>query len=145
MSDANETPPSISLLPLFFRALFSILAGLSVTGALSAIADRIMIAVGFFPADGSTMADSRFAVALAYRIVFQIGGCALAGRLAKNHPMRIAMILATIGFVGTAASTLATWNRTDMGPHWYALAIVITALPCGFVGGLVAERGRSRA
>jgi len=87
------------------------------------------------------MLDSRYATALAYRILFQIGGCALAGRIVKNHPMRIAMICATIGFVGAAALTLGTWHR-NMGPHWYALAVMISALPCGYVGGLLAARGR---
>lgn len=145
LSDPSDTPPSISLLPVFFRACFAVLAGLVVTGLLSAVTDRLMATVGLFPTDGSTMSDSRFAVALGYRALFQVGGGALAGRLAKNHPMRIALILATIQLVGTAASTLATWKRTDMGPHWYALAIVLTALPCGYLGGLVATWARRRA
>ncbi|MEO8800836.1 MAG: hypothetical protein ABI551_23295 [Polyangiaceae bacterium] len=145
MSNPSDRPPGISLLPAFFRACFAILAGLIVIGLLSAMTDRLMVGIGFFPADGSTMSDSHFAIAVVYRVLFQIGGCALAGRLAKSHPMRIALILATIGLVGTAASTLATWRRTDMGPHWYALALVLSALPCGYLGGLVAERARRRA
>ncbi len=145
LSDPLDKPPGISLLPAFFRACFAILAGLIVTGLLSAMTDRLMVRVEFFPAAGSTMGDSRFAVAVAYRVLFQVGGCALAGRLAKSHPMRIALILATVELLGTAASTLATWRHTGMGPHWYALALVLSALPCGYLGGLIAERARRRA
>ncbi len=38
-----------------------------------------------------------------------------------------------------------TWDRgPEFGPHWYPLALVATALPCAWAGGLL-HRKRSAA
>ena len=39
--------------------------------------------------------------------------------------------------LGTAGAT-ATWNK-GLGPHWYPLALIVTALPSAWVGGKLRE------
>jgi hypothetical protein len=43
------------------------------------------------------------------------------------------------GFVGLVVSTVGavvTWNRGPaFGPHWYPVALIITAMPCAWAGG----------
>jgi len=39
------------------------------------------------------------------------------------------VIVSTVGAV-------VTWNRGPaFGPHWYPLALIVTALPCAWLGG----------
>ena len=43
--------------------------------------------------------------------------------------------------LAATAGAVATWNAGPaFGPHWYPLALVVTALPCVWAGGLLHER-----
>jgi hypothetical protein len=48
--------------------------------------------------------------------------------------MRHALILGIVGLVLSAAGAIATIPM-DLGPAWYPIALVITALPCAWLGG----------
>ena len=39
-----------------------------------------------------------------------------------------------IGVGLATAGAVATWNQ-GLGPHWYPLSLVVTALPSAWVGG----------
>jgi hypothetical protein len=81
------------------------------------------------------------ALAAAYRVVITIGGGYLTARLAPNRPLAYAVALGIVGFVAAAAATAATWNvQPPLGPHWYPLALVATAVPCTWIGGRSARR-----
>ena len=41
-----------------------------------------------------------------------------------------AILIGVLAVVGA----VVTWNK-DLGPHWYPLALIVTALPCAWVGG----------
>jgi hypothetical protein len=45
-----------------------------------------------------------------------------------------ALLGAGIGMVIATAGAIATWNK-GLGPHWYALVLVVLALPTGWLGG----------
>jgi len=47
------------------------------------------------------------------------------------------MILGGIGFVAALAGCIMKWN---LGHHWYPIALVITALPCTWLGGKLAAK-----
>jgi hypothetical protein len=49
---------------------------------------------------------------------------------ALGHAMAGGFVGLVLGIVGAAA-----WKRTELGPHWYPLALVVTALPCAWVVG----------
>jgi peptidoglycan/LPS O-acetylase OafA/YrhL len=87
------------------------------------------------------VSDGPLVLATAYRIVFGIVGTYVAARLAPDRPMRHAMIAGFVGFVVSIAGAVATWNKGPaFGPHWYPLALIVTALPCAWVGGWMRER-----
>jgi hypothetical protein len=50
--------------------------------------------------------------------------------------MQHALLGGAIGLVVSAIGTAVSWNQMpSLGPHWYPLALVITALPCAWLGG----------
>jgi hypothetical protein len=71
-------------------------------------------------------------LALAYRCVYAVVGSYIAARLAPRAPMRHALALGVVGLVVSVAGTIAMW---DFGPNWYPVALVLSALPCAWLGG----------
>jgi hypothetical protein len=116
------------------RSILAVLAGIVFGAALSVGTDSLLRAAGIFPKLGERMSDGLFGLATAYRIVYGILGSYVIARLAPNRPMQHALIGGLFGFVVSIIGAVATWNR-DLGPHWYAIAIAVTALPCAWVGG----------
>jgi len=80
-------------------------------------------------------------LALSYRIVYAVVGSYIAARVAPRNPMRHAMALGLIGLVLSAAGAIATITMADLGPDWYPISLVLTALPCAWLGGVL-HRGR---
>jgi len=66
--------------------------------------------------------------------VYDIGGCYLVARLAPDHPMGHALTLGVVGLVLSTLGLVAMWG---VGPVWYPLALVLSALPCAWAGGSI--------
>jgi peptidoglycan/LPS O-acetylase OafA/YrhL len=123
------------------RSIWAVVAGIVVGVVLTTITDVVLHAMGVFPAWGQPVSDGPLELATAYRIVFGVLGCYVAARLAPDRPMRHAMIAGFIGFIVSIAGAVVTWNKGPaFGPHWYPLALIVTALPCAWVGGWMRER-----
>ena len=91
-----------------------------------------MHVTGIFPPVGQAMSDGLFAWATVYRIIFSIIGCYVTARLAPNRPLSHALWLGYLGVVVSAVATVVTWNKGPaFGPHWYPIALVLVAIPCG--------------
>jgi hypothetical protein len=133
----NETPPPSRTA----RSVGAVLAGIIVGVALTLATDAVLHATSIFPPIGQpAMRDSLFLLATAYRLVFSIVGSFITARLAPDRPMRHALIGGAIGVVVSIIGAVATWNhQPPLGPHWYPLALVVTALPCAWLGGKFAE------
>lgn len=120
---------------LRLQSVVALLAGFAAVVVLSLAADTVFHMLGVYPAGGQAMNEvGDNVLALAYRCVFGTLGSYIAARLAPARPMGHALIL---GLIGTALATLgvvATWNL-NLGPHWYPIALVVTALPCAWIGG----------
>lgn len=100
-----------------------------------------------YPPWGQPMRDPGLnLLALAYRIVYAVVGSYIAARFAPRNPMRHALALGVAGFVLSLAGAIATIPM-DLGPDWYPIALVVTALPCAWLGGVLhgksARRGRA--
>jgi len=130
--------------PRTLRRIAAVLAGLLFVIIITTATDALMHATGVFPPLGQPMADSLFVLALAYRIIYSVGGGYITARLAPDQPVKHAIILGVIGFVLGLGGTVATWNRgPEFGPKWYPLLIMFTAIPSVWIGGkLVGERSR---
>jgi hypothetical protein len=139
MSRIKESGPVAAVL----RRVGPVLAGLLTTVVLSVATDAFMHSSGIFPPLGQPMHGALFLLALAYRSAFGVLGGLVTGRLARPRPMRHVAVLATIGVVLSALGAIATWDAgPEFGPKWYPLAVVLTAFPTTWWGGLLAARRR---
>ena len=118
------------------RSIWAVAAGFLVVVVLSIATDAILHAAGIYPALGRRMSDGLFVFATFYRAVFGILGSYVTARLAPNGPMKHAMIGAAIGFVLATIGAAATWNK-DLGPHWYPIALILTAFPGAWIGAKI--------
>jgi hypothetical protein len=120
------------------RSIGAILAGFVFVFTVTLVTDQLLHMTGVFPPWGASMVgyDAALLLATAYRIVFGIAGSYLTARLAPDRPMKHALIGGFIGLVLSIIGAAVTWNRGPaFGPHWYPLALVVTALPTAWVGG----------
>jgi hypothetical protein len=124
------------------RSIGAIVAGLLVIFVLSLGTDVVLHATGVFPPWFQPMAGPLFVLALAYRCVYAVLGCYITARLAPNRPMKHAIILGVIGVFLSLIGLISTWNAgPEFGPKWYPLALVVSSLPCAWVGGKLGEKG----
>lgn len=115
------------------------LAGI-VAGVVPTLAtDMVLHAAGVFPPVGQTPSDASLLLATAYRIVYSIGGSYVTARLAPDRPMGHALAGGVLGLIVCIIGAVATWNRPAFGPHWYPIALVVTALPCAWAGAKIRE------
>jgi hypothetical protein len=108
--------------------------------ALSVGTDLVMHRLGVFPPAGQPMYDWRLLLlAFAYRSVYGILGGYVVARLAPYAPMAHALVSGGIGLIVSTIGVVAKWNA---GPHWYPVALALTALPYSWIGGLLERRFR---
>ncbi|HMC21964.1 MAG TPA: hypothetical protein VKL19_08965 [Thermoanaerobaculia bacterium] len=118
------------------RSIGAVFAGFLLIVVTSTVTDIVLHATGVFPPWGQPMSDTLFLLATAYRIVFSVGGCYVAARLAPDKPMQHALALGIVGVVVSTAATVVTWNRgPEFGPKWYPIALIVVAMPCAWLGG----------
>jgi hypothetical protein len=58
--------------------------------------------------------------------------------------MSHALVLGAIGFLLSLAGAIAAAVMADAGPLWYPIGLVVTALPCGWVGGALSRSVMTR-
>ena len=128
----NESRPSGNIL----RSIGAVIAGVIVGAGLATITDFVMHGAGIFPKLGDPMADNLFYLAAAYRLVYSVLGSYAIALLAPKRPMLHAMIGGLLGLIASTVGAVVTWNHVPpLGPHWYPLSLVVTALPCAWLGG----------
>ena len=126
----SETQPARSI----GRSIGALLAGFVVVVILSLGTDLGLQKAGIFPPLGQIMSNALFLLATVYRTVYAVVGSYITARLAPDRPMGHALVGGGIGLVLAVVGAVVTWNK-DLGPHWYPLALIVTALPCAWVGG----------
>ena len=123
------------------RSVLAIGASLITVVVLSLGTDVVLHATGVYPPWGQAMSDGLFGLATAYRLVYGILGGWMTARLAPSRPMAHSLVGAAIGTVLATVGAVLTWNKgPEFGPHWYPLALVVTAIPCGWLGAVIATR-----
>lgn len=101
---------------------------------LSLVTDIVLHQIGFYPPLGRPSSSSQLAVSTIYRTVYGVPSAWVTARLAPYQPMAHALIGGAIGMVLAAIGAITTWNL-NLGPHWYAIALVILAMPTAWLGG----------
>jgi hypothetical protein len=116
------------------RSILAIFAGLIAVVALSIGTDVGLQKAGIFPSFETPQAftTTLLIAATVYRSLYAVVGGFIAGRLAPSRPVLHAVILGTIGFALAILGAIMEWSA---GNHWYPIALVLTALPCSWLGG----------
>jgi hypothetical protein len=119
------------------RSVVALLAGFVVVVILSLGTDVLLHTTRVFPPWGQPISNPLFFLATAYRTVYAIVGSYITARMAPYKPMQHAIVGGVIGLVLSIVGAAVTWNKPELGPHWYPLALVVTALPCAWIGGRI--------
>jgi len=120
------------------RSIGAIFAGFAFVIIVTLATDQLLHVTGVFPPWGASMVgyDAALLLATAYRIVFGIAGSYITARLAPDRPMQHALLGGFIGLALSIVGAAVTWNGGPaFGPHWYPIALVVTALPTAWAGG----------
>ncbi|HVR41502.1 MAG TPA: hypothetical protein VMU84_20575 [Thermoanaerobaculia bacterium] len=129
----NAQPPRTG------RSVAAIIIGFLSVVVLSLGTDQILHVFHVYPPWNQPMWDPKLnLLALAYRVVYTIFGCYLAARIAPRAPMRHAMILGFIGLFFATLGAVVAITQANLGPAWYPIMLVVTALPCAWLGGKAA-------
>lgn len=120
------------------RSTAAVLLGFFPVVVLSLGTDQVLHMLDVYPPWGQPMNDTGLLLlALAYRIVYAILGSYIAARLAPHAPMRHALVLGVIGLMLSTAGAVVAITMVNLGPSWYPIALVFTALPCAWLGGVL--------
>ncbi|MEV6278954.1 hypothetical protein [Nocardia sp. NPDC051832] len=112
----------------------AVVAGLAAASIASVATDAALKAAGVLPQDHLYVSVPLVLTVIGYRTVFNVLGAYLTAALAPRRPMKHAVILGGIGTAFSALGAVATYNM-DIGPHYYALSLVVLALPSALLGG----------
>lgn len=125
------------------KNFLAVIAGLAVVIMISTGLDYVMHRTGVFSMDNTAMTMANWLLALAYRLVAAIVGGWVTARLAQSRPIFLAIVLGIIGTVIGLAGLLVAWMASpQLGPLWYPALLVVTAIPCTWLGGKLATLAR---
>lgn len=134
MSETNSRPR-------IGRSIAAVIAGVLAGIVLTIGTDVVLSKLGVFPPLGEQMADSLLFLAAICRCVYGVTGSYVAARLAPNQPMMHALVLGMLGLVANGLGAVTMWDKGPaVGAHWYPIVLVITAIPCAWIGGKLRER-----
>lgn len=130
-----QTAPANAQPRRLWRSTGAVLLGLFAVVVLSLVTDQLLHRLEVYPPWGQPMRDTADnLLALAYRIVYGIVGGYIAARSAPRDPMRHALLLGGAGTILSLAGAVAA-IQMDLGPAWYPIALVVSALPTAGLGG----------
>jgi hypothetical protein len=122
----------------WLRSAGALLLGLVVVVVLSLVADQMARMLGLLPPlDQPAPEAGALVLPFAYRSVIVVLGAYVVARFAPYAPMGHALVSGLLGLVLSVLGAIAQW---DLGSHWYPIAIVLTAVPYAWLGGLVHRR-----
>ena len=120
------------------RSIWAVVAGVLFIIIVTTVVDIVLHVAQVYPPADQPLSDALCLLASSYRLVLGIAGAYLTARLAPDRPMRHAMILGYVGIGLGLVGLVATWNL-GLGPHWYPISLVVTALPSVWMGGVIRE------
>lgn len=122
------------------KSVLAVVLGALFIVVISTAVDSVLHLTGVYPPWGMPIGDKLASLALAYRIIIGIAGGWLTARLAPRAPIKHSLYLGLLGTVLGVVGTISTWN-SGLSPRWYAIALVILAVPQCLLGGLLRQAG----
>jgi len=126
-----------------WRSVWAVVAGILAAVVLTTLVDLVLHYTGVYPSAGVPLTDALAGLATAYRVVIGIGAAWLTARLDPNRPMLHALIAGGMGAVVALVGVVVTWN-SNLGPHWYPIALAVLALPQSWLGARLFEMREAR-
>jgi hypothetical protein len=123
------------------KSFGAIAAGFVAIVVLSLGMDIGVYAAWGVPPFSRPLTDPLFLLAVAYRALFGAAGGWIAAKLAPGSPLRHAVALGVLGLVLSGLGIVETWNKPDLGPRWYSVAVAAVTLPSAWVGGRLRRVG----
>lgn len=118
------------------RSVGAVLSGAIACVLATLATDMVLHSVRVFPPIGETMSPALFWLAATYRVVYGIAGSYITARLAPERPMEHALVPGVLAAIASTVGAALTWNRGPaFGPHWYPIVLIVTAMPCAWLGG----------
>ena len=121
------------------KSVGAFVAAVAVTFILSYGTDAILIATNAMPKDRLPESAALVAFIVLYRTIYNVVGAFILAKLAPNHPMRHAVVLATLGILGSLGAMSVVG---ETGHDWYAWVLTALALPSVWLGTKLATRKR---
>lgn len=114
------------------KSIGAILAGIITVALPAGITDVILESTGFMKIPFTGNPWWIVFLALIYRCIYTVAGGYVTAALAPRRPVYHAIILGCIGTALGLLGAIATW---DHAPAWFMIGIIVTALPCTWLGG----------
>jgi hypothetical protein len=102
--------------------------------ALSEGTDFLVVKLGLISFNSPDLTIP-FAIATVYRSFAAVAGGFVTAKLAPSAPMTHAIVLGAIGTALALAGVIMNLSTPNL---WYPIALVVTALPCSWLGGRLA-------
>lgn len=109
------------------KSIGAVVTGFVFVVIISVVTDTILIKTGIMQQPFELNPAWFIVLVIVYRCVYAMIGSYITARLAPDKPMRLVMIGGAIGFAISIIGLIVMW---DQSPHWYGIALIITALPC---------------
>lgn len=120
----------------WLRSIAAVFVGILAAFVLSKGTDQVLREWGFYPPWELGMHDPvQNLVALAYRCLYTVLGGYIAAKFAPFKPMNHALVLGGISFVIALLGFSITPNL-HLVPAWYPLVLMVTIIPCAWLGGI---------
>lgn len=119
-----------------WRRADAVLAGFLSVAVLSLATDEALHLLKVYPPWGPLRAPGLNALALSYRLVDGVVGGYITAKFAPYAPIHHSVILGMAGTIASAAGAIVT-VPLNLGPTWYPIALLLTALPCAALGGIL--------
>lgn len=121
-----------------FKSIRAILTGFVFVIILSLGTDFVLEGIGVLPRGNLYVSTLLILAVIFYRSVYTVIGSYITARLAPNNPMKHVLTGGVIGLFLSIGGAIASANM-NLGPAWYAWALVVLALPCAWLGGKLFE------
>lgn len=114
------------------KSIWAIVAGFIFVVIASILTDLALISTGLMKQPFYMNTTSFILFVIFYRCLYGTTGSYLTARLSPNKPMKHSIIGGVIGFIIAVSGAAAMWSTP---PHWYPLTLIVTTLPCAWLGG----------
>lgn len=131
----SSSPLSLS------RSVVAVFGGFATWIVLTVVTDMILQAFQIFPMPDVPAGDRILFLAFLYRSVYAFVASYITASLASHRPVAHALVCGLCGFAVALENLIETWSPgATFRPHWYAIALVMIALPESWLAGWLRRR-----